>query len=219
MKLTTKFFNRDPEVMAKALLGKVLRRKYKNIWLSVMIIETECYYLHDKASHSSLGYTEKRKALFMPGGTLYMYYAHGKSSMNISAKGKGNAVLVKAGIPYLDGPNQAKMLAFMHLLNPSNQQNKPRHPHKLASGQTLLCKSLHLQVKDWDQKTFDPQEFYVEDVGYRPKKIIKTKRLGIPVGRDEHLLYRFIDFDYTKFCTNNPLTKRLYQPGKDYIIL
>lgn len=213
MILSDAFFNKGPEKLANALLGKVLRRKYKNVWLSVKIIETECYYLTDKASHSSLGYTEKRKALFMPYGTIYMYYSHGKDSLNISAKGKGNAVLVKSGVPFLG--SEDSMLELMHQLNPASNGIR-RHSQKLCSGQTLLCKSLHLKVKDWDQKTFDPAVFYVEDVGYRPSQIIKAKRLGIPEGRDEHLLYRFIDAQYAPLCTSNPLSKKKYREGRDY---
>ncbi|MGA2655318.1 MAG: DNA-3-methyladenine glycosylase, partial [Gammaproteobacteria bacterium] len=83
--LPQSFFNQDAIQLAKALLGKVIRRKIQGQWLSMRIIETEAYYLEDKASHASLGFTEKRKALFMPAGTIYMYYAHGKASMNVSA--------------------------------------------------------------------------------------------------------------------------------------
>ena len=40
----TKFFDRDVQVVAKDLLGKVLEHFVDNIWLSVRIIETEAYY-------------------------------------------------------------------------------------------------------------------------------------------------------------------------------
>ena len=93
--LNNRFFNRDAAIVAKDLLGKVLRVKHNTLWLSASIIETEAYYLNDKASHASLGYTEKRKALFMPAGTIYMYYARGGDSFNISCQGDGNAVLIK----------------------------------------------------------------------------------------------------------------------------
>src|SRR5690348_6382481 len=102
MILTQQFFNRDPQVVAQALLGKVLCHKYKGLWLCAEIIETEAYYIHDKGSHASLGYTDKRKALFMPAGTIYMYYARGGDSFNISCKGEGNAVLIKSGFPFGD---------------------------------------------------------------------------------------------------------------------
>ena len=200
--LQQKFFNIDAESLAKKLLGKVIRVRYGSVLLSAMIIETEAYYLHEKGSHASLGFTEKRKALFMPAGTIYMYYARGGDSLNISAKGEGNAVLIKAGIPYLQDKNSEAMLSVMHQLNPIN--NKQRPLHRLCSGQTLLCKALNLKVPVWDQKNLD-ETFYIEDVGYHPQSIIQTTRLGIPKGRDEHLQYRFIDAAYINSATKNPL--------------
>ena len=91
------FFERDPQVVACDLLGKALCHRVRGRWLWVCIVEAEAYYLAEKASHASLGYTEKRRALFMPPGTIYMYYARGGDSFNVSCAGAGNAVLVKAG--------------------------------------------------------------------------------------------------------------------------
>ena len=198
--LKTSFYNRDACLVAQQLLGKVIRRKYMGHWLAARIIETEAYYLEEKGSHASLGYTEKRKALFMPAGTIYMYYARGKDSLNISCKGKGNAVLIKSAYPYFDERSPPATLEIMQQLNPMNSGG-PRPVEKLCNGQTLLCKSLDLKVKDWDQQQFDRKCFYIEDINRGPKKIIQTTRLGIPAGRDENLQYRFIDFDFVKFCT------------------
>jgi DNA-3-methyladenine glycosylase len=217
--LQNSFFNHDVCEVAEDLIGKIIRNKFNENWLSAQIIETEAYYINEKGSHASLGYTEKRKALFMSPGTIYMYYARGKDSLNISCKGKGNAVLIKSGIPYLGSTSPENMINIMQSNNPTNSYGYLRNPMKLCSGQTLLCRSLGLTVKDWDQKQFDSNQFFIEDVGVRPNKIINAKRLGIPPDRDEHLLYRFIDFDNVKHCTKNPLTIRRNQLGKDYYII
>lgn len=206
MILTTEFFNQNAVKVAQNLLGKVLRVKFRKQWLSVMIIETESYCLHDKASHASLGFTEKRKALFMPAGTIYMYYARGGDSLNISCKGEGSAVLIKSGVPFVDKKSPQKTVKIMQRLNPL--KNKMRCVEKLCAGQTLLCRALNLKVTQWDQQQFDKNKFYFEDVKYTPQKIIQTTRLGIPKGRDDHLLYRFIDYEKAAFCTKNPLRER-----------
>ncbi len=198
--LDSTFFARDAQQVAQDLLGKVLQVKYQNRWLCARIIETEAYYLQDKASHASLGYTEKRKALFMPAGTIYMYYARGGDSLNLSCQGEGNAVLIKSGFPFEEVDDFAKMVKTMQSLNPT-VGGETRSVSKLCSGQTLLCKSLGLKVKEWDQKSFDKNRFYIKDMGYYPATILTAKRLGIPPGRDEHLLYRFVDAEYVKFCT------------------
>jgi DNA-3-methyladenine glycosylase len=217
MMLTDKFFANDPTIVANGLLGKIIRHFYKNIWLSAQIIEVEAYYQDERGSHSSLGFTEKRKALFMPPGTIYMYYARGGDSFNISCLGEGNAVLIKSGIPYLHDANPT-MLDVMLKLNPIKTSDKFRQLHKLCSGQTLLCRSLNLKVPEWNQKTFDPTKLRIDDVGHKPNLIIQARRLGIPIGRDEHLLYRFIDAEYANDCTSNPLTKKDAKPGIDFLL-
>lgn len=212
------FFSSDPCHVAQALIGKVIRRKYKTQWLAARIIETEAYYLSDKASHSSLGYTDKRKAMFMPAATLYMYYARGHDSLNISCGKKGDAVLIKAAFPYIDKISPEKNIKIMQQLNPA-KDGSDRKIVKLCAGQTLLCKSLNLKVTEWDKQQFNKKSFYIQDINQLPNKIIQTTRLGIHQDRDAHLLYRFIDADFAQYCTSNPLTKRINKEGEDYIIL
>lgn len=199
------FFNRDPQVVAKDLLGKIIYHLHKGKWLSARIIETESYYLKEKGSHSSLGYTHKRRALFMPAGTIYMYYARGKDSLNISCKGEGNAVLIKSAFPWMGKNSDPRNIEIMQKNNPM-AQGGVRPVEKLCSGQTLLCSSLGLKVPHWDAKVFNPEKFYFADEALVVNKIIQTTRLGIPVGRDEHLMYRFVDYDFAKYATKNPLT-------------
>ncbi|WMD23228.1 DNA-3-methyladenine glycosylase [Achromobacter seleniivolatilans] len=208
------FFNRDASQLARELLGKVIRHRVDGLWLSARIIETEAYYLEEKGSHASLGYTEKRRALFMDGGVIYMYYARGGDSLNFSAAGPGNAVLIKSGHPWTDSLSGPEALARMQQLNP-DAQGRPRPPSRLCAGQTLLCRALGLKVPDWDARRFDAGALFVEDVGDSPAALIRTTRLGIPLGRDEHLHHRYVDPGYAAVCTRNPL-RRGQRAGQDY---
>ena len=201
-----RFFDRDAAEVARRLVGLVLRRRYKRRWLSAAIVEAEAYYLTEKGSHASLGRTPTREPLFMPAGTLYMYYARGGDSLNVSCRGEGNAVLFKSGVPIVDDVSDERSLAVMHALNPGS--SGPRPTHRLCSGQTLLCRALDLKVPDWTGRRFDPARLYLEDVGYRPETLVQARRLGIPTGRDEHLLLRFVDGDRVRSATQNPLTQR-----------
>lgn len=212
--LADDFFDRPALELAPDLLGKVIRYCYQGVWLSARIIETEAYLLTDKGSHASLGYTEKRQALFKDGGTIYMYYARGGDSLNFSAHGPGNAVLIKSGYPYFDELSPPSTLSVLQANNP-DRQGQPRPVYKLCCGQTLLCKSLGLKVPDWDNQRFSAQHLYVEDCGLRPKEIIQSTRLGIPLGRDEHLPYRFVDAEFALYCTKNPL-RRGQVEGRDF---
>ncbi|EPA95749.1 DNA-3-methyladenine glycosylase [Pseudomonas umsongensis] len=211
------FFDRDAQILARDLLGKVIRHRVGDLWLSARIIETEAYYCAEKGSHASLGYTEKRKALFLDGGHIYMYYARGGDSLNFSAQGPGNAVLIKSAYPWVDELSGPSSLAQMLLNNP-DAQGRPRPSQKLCAGQTLLCKALGLKVPVWDAKRFDHEVLLVEDVGQTPAHVIQATRLGIPHGRDDHLMYRFVDAAYAAYCTRNPL-RRGQVEGRDYILL
>ncbi|MGH8352566.1 MAG: DNA-3-methyladenine glycosylase [Pseudomonas sp.] len=208
------FFDRDAQTLARELLGKVIRHRVGGLWLSARIIETEAYYLAEKGSHASLGYTEKRRALFLDGGHIYMYYARGGDSLNFSAQGAGNAVLIKSGHPWLDAISGPPSLALMQANNP-DAQGRVRPAERLCAGQTLLCRALGLKVAEWDGQRFDCQRLFVEDVGERPLQIVQTSRLGIPRGRDEHLLYRFVDAAYVHHCTRNPLRRGRVE-GRDF---
>lgn len=215
--LNDAFFDRDARLVARELLGKVIRHYDGEHWLSARIIETEAYYRAEKGSHASLGYTEKRRALFLDGGHIYMYYARGGDSLNFSAQGPGNAVLIKSASPWLDAHSGAASLARMQANNP-DAQGRPRPQERLCAGQTLLCKALGLKVPVWDGQRFDRLRLFVEDLGETPAQVIQTTRLGIPVGRDEHLPYRFVDAAYSRYCTRNPL-RRGQVAGCDFHLL
>ena len=225
MILNRQFFEQSPHDLAMALLGKILRHRYTDpiskcsYWLAAQIIETEAYCRIEKGSHSSLGFSEKRKAMFMPAGTIYMYYARGGDSLNFSARGRGNAVLIKSGYPYVDQTSPLTNIAVTQTLNPSPNGKPPRTRAKLCSGQTLLCKALDLKVTRWNQKEMEPASLYLQDIGYTPNAVIQCTRLGIPVGRDEHLPNRFLDYDFAVYATSNPLTKRKLVRQRDYTVL
>ena len=135
------FFDRDAQLLARELLGKVIRHRVGTLWLSARIIETEAYYLVDKGIFNAPASTEKRKALFADGGHIYMYYARGGDSLNFSAHGPGNAVLIKSAHPWVDAISGPDALAAMQRNNPGSL-GQPRAPERLCAGQTLLCKAL-----------------------------------------------------------------------------
>lgn len=208
------FFDRDARVVARALLGCVLRRRWRGQWLAARVIETEAYRRAEKGSHASLGRTPSREALFMPPGTLYMYYSRAGDSLNVSCRGEGDAVLFKSGHPYLDDRSGPEALALMHSLNPARDGSQ-RKPERLCAGQTLLCRSLALKVPDWTGRRFG-EAFYAEDVGDAPPVALQAPRLGIPTGRDEHLPYRYVDERYARWCTSDPRRKRAWREGLEW---
>ncbi|MAV26473.1 MAG: 3-methyladenine DNA glycosylase [Gammaproteobacteria bacterium] len=214
--LTDKDFHLDAHTLARRLLGTVIRHKPGRTWLAAQIIETEAYFLTDKASHASLGRTPSREPLFMPAGTIYMYYARGGDSLNFSAQGAGNAVLIKSAIPATDHMT-ATGLRRMITNNPT-QRGDARQLEHLCSGQTLLCRALGLEVPKWSGRRLVSGKLELLDPGNAPHAIVQTRRLGIPAGRDPHLPYRFVDQRHVRSATRNPFGRNL-QEGIDYRII
>ncbi len=200
--LSAEFFDRPADEVAVDLVGKVLRRRHGELWLAASIVEAEAYPA-DRAAHSWLGRTPSRESMWAPPGTIYMYFARGGDSLNVSVRGEGHAVLVKAARPWLDERSGPEALEAMHRLNPL-PGGRRRPDHRLLSGQVLLARALDLRVREWDGRRFDPDAFFVEDAGYVPEAVVACPRLGIPEGRDEHLPLRFVDRAHRRSATRPP---------------
>ncbi len=95
-RLSSRFFRRDPETLARALLGKRLVCGGR----SGLIVETEAYLgPQDRASHARFGKTRRNAVMFGPGGVSYVYLCYGIYELfNVVAGSDGDpgAVLVRA---------------------------------------------------------------------------------------------------------------------------
>ena len=192
----------------------MIRHRVDGLWLSARIIETEAYYQAEKGSHASLGYTHKRRALFMDGGVIYMYYARGGDSLNFSAAGPGNAVLIKSGHPWVDARSGPEALARMQALNPdaagrASAAQAVRRPDAAVPRPGLESAGLGCAP-------LRPRGAVRGGRGRASSALVRCARLGIPAGRDEHLQYRYVDPAYAAFCTRNPL-RRGQVAGRDYV--
>ncbi len=68
----------------------------------------------------------------MPAGTIYMYHARGGDSLNISARGQGNAVLIKYGFSCIEvNPPITTPLTQMKALNPMKNNMEERKTERL----------------------------------------------------------------------------------------
>jgi len=93
------FYERDPAIVAKDLLGKILARKLNSEILSGKIVETEAYYgENDSASKAYKGRKMFNELMFMDAGKTFIYMVHGNWLLNIVAHLKGGvgAVLIRA---------------------------------------------------------------------------------------------------------------------------
>ncbi len=99
MILPRSFYERDVVVVARALLGKVLRHG----GVALRITETEAYrWPGDTACHARSGRTARNEAIFGPPGHAYVYLCYGLHHMlNLvtGRDGEAAAVLVRACEP------------------------------------------------------------------------------------------------------------------------
>lgn len=72
------FYSRSPEIVAQALLGKLLIRDLHGERLTGRITEVEAYLgLTDPASHAYRGLTPNNAPLFGPPGRTHVYFIYG----------------------------------------------------------------------------------------------------------------------------------------------
>lgn len=97
--LGPRFFGRDPDVVAKELLGTIMTVRGTHV-LHARILETEAYDgLNDPASHAFRGPTPRTAIMFGPPGFLYVYLSYGVHwCMNIvtGKDGTASAVLFRS---------------------------------------------------------------------------------------------------------------------------
>ena len=97
--LSRKFYERDPEAVAKELLGKKLVRRLGDEVLDGIIVETEAYYgLEDPASRAYHGQKVYNKLMWSEPGKVFIYNVHNNWMFNIIAHepDKIGAILVRA---------------------------------------------------------------------------------------------------------------------------
>lgn len=97
--LPRKFYERDPEAVAKELLGKKLVRRLGDEVLEGIIVETEAYYgLEDPASRAYHGQKIYNKLMWGEPGKAFIYNVHNNWMFNIIAHEPDmiGAVLIRA---------------------------------------------------------------------------------------------------------------------------
>lgn len=103
-RLLRDFYNKTTEMLAVALLGKVLCRKTEQgTMLCGKIVETEAYPgITDSACHAYEGKRTARNApMYAPPGTTYVYFIYGMYyCFNISSQEAGACVLIRALEPF-----------------------------------------------------------------------------------------------------------------------
>lgn len=179
--LRRSFYERDPALVAKDLLGKILERKTSSKVLSGKIVETEAYYgEEDPASRAYLGRPKYCVRLMhsKPGKAL-VYMVHANWLFNVVAheKGKVGAVLIRALEP-LEGIEEMK------------KNRKIKRIHELTNGPGKICKALGITKElNGIDVTNKKSEIKILEGKKEGFKIASSRRIG--VARDLRRNLRF----------------------------
>lgn len=190
--LNRAFFNRDPRIVSKQLLGKVVVRKQDDKMLAGRIVEVEAYLgADDAAAHAAAGRTSRNEVLFGPPGHAYVYFIYGVHyCLNISCLPDGDAgcVLIRALQP-IAGIEQMAEARGLHLKHPD--LTTPRTLRAIASGPGKLCEALQVtRTRDNGKDLLSPSsDLVVVDDGYRVRKVSTTTRIGISKSAEMPLRY------------------------------
>lgn len=168
------FFERQPDLVARAVLGKLLVRRTRDALLVGRIVEVEAYFGNgDPAAHAAAGRTARNAVLFGPAGHAYVYFIYGMHScLNISCEptGQAGSVLVRALEP-LEGV--AQMAALRGLAHAP--------PRLLTSGPGRLCQAFGITraTHNGVDLLSDKSDLQLRDDGYEAQTILSTPRIGI----------------------------------------
>ena len=177
------FFCRDPVIVARELLGKLLVRELEGKRLSGIVVETEAYLgRNDRASH---GFGGKRSPSMWPlysgCGLLYIYPVHGYSMLNVTTgpPDEPTAVLIRA----LEPVEGVKLM----MRNRGSDDIR-----RLCSGPGRLTKALAIGTELNGADVTEGPLYFEERREVRPEDIVATKRIGVDyAGRHADLPLRF----------------------------
>lgn len=178
--LKKEFFDRDPMIVAKELLGKILVRNYKDKIISGRIVETEAYLgLDDEAAHSFRGKTGRTAVLFEDAGLAYVHNIHMQTCLDVSVQGVGipNSVLIRALEP-LEGSDLMKKFR-----NKENLKDLTTGPGKLGKALNIL------KEHNGCDMTNSSSPLYFADDGFEVKEIVIKKRIGLNKNADPEMRF------------------------------
>ena len=183
------FFLRDPRIVGKELLGKLLVRRLGNKILMGRVVETEAYLgKNDPAAHSASGRTARNAVIFGPPGHAYVYFIYGMHfCLNVSClpDGEAGGVLFRALEPVMGIEAMAEARGLTH--KPLGET----HFRLLTNGPSRLAQAFGItRIDDNGIDLCDSTgKLWLADDGFRPGKIRSAPRVGISKAVERKLRY------------------------------
>jgi len=192
--LPRNFYMRDPAIVARDLLGKLLVRETSAGFCGGRIVEAEAYLSRrDPACHASRGITKRNAAMFGPPGHAYVYMIHHRWCLNAVTEpaGVASAVLIRAIEPLLG-------IELMH------QRRRTEIVRDLARGPARLCEALAVDrtYSGWDLTA--GRELWIShdpESNGGPPRVIRSARIGVTSAHRRLLRFYVAD---NRFVSGRP---------------
>jgi DNA-3-methyladenine glycosylase len=173
--LGREFYQRDPKIVARQLLNKVLVHGRR----SARLVEVEAYCGPiDRGSHAFRGKTNRNATMFGPAGGLYVYFTYGMHWCANAVCGdidEGLAVLLRGAAPLteLDEMYAARGVGA-------------KRDRDLCSGPAKLCQAFSFDRSHdgADLVTGDQDIVIVDDGVPPPRRPGKSVRIGLTAGAE-----------------------------------
>jgi DNA-3-methyladenine glycosylase len=174
--LPVRFFARPAEVVARELIGAVMRSRIGNVVTAGRIVETEAYLgAVDPASHGYLGRRNVRNAsIFGPPASWYVYLSYGMhwcANLVAAEEGEAAAVLIRALEP-VEG------------IEVMRTRRNGVTDRQLCAGPGRLCQALGI-TRELDGTMMAGSEVSVHrGAAVEPDMVRATPRIGITKAAD-----------------------------------
>lgn len=174
--LPVRFFSRPAEIVARELIGTIMRSEVDGVVTAGRIVETEAYLGEsDPASHGYLGRRNTRNAaIFGPPASWYVYLSYGMhwcANLVAAREGEAAAILIRALEP-LEG---------IEAMRARRGSVADRH---LCAGPGRLCQALGI-TRDLDGRMMDGSPVLVHaGPAAEPSPIRAGPRIGITKAAD-----------------------------------
>jgi DNA-3-methyladenine glycosylase len=178
--LPRSFYERNPAIVAKELLGKVLIHRSRKGTTSGAIVETEAYFgKGDPASRASRKRTKLNEIMWGRGGLAFMYMIHARWMFNVTAEREGipGAALIRALEP-IEGVELMK------------QRRKSNEELTLTSGPGRLTQALGLTYEHHGLDLTDANgKLLVIRRKTEPFEIARSHRIGVSADLRQRLRF------------------------------
>jgi DNA-3-methyladenine glycosylase len=174
------FYSRDPRLVGRELLGKILLRRYRRKIVGGRIVEVEAYLgQDDPAAHSACGRTSRNAVLFGPPGHAYVYFIYGNHfCFNVSClpDGEAGGILFRALEPVAGIEDMAEARGVS-----LRQESGTGDLRKLTSGPGRLAQALGITRERDNEKDLTSlrSDLIIVDDAFGPPRVEVTSRIGL----------------------------------------